>query len=141
MLKKVQRIKLGKQIYRRLMKRVLERDEWRCQKCGSLENLQVHHKIKRSQLGNDSLDNLVTLCAYCHMGEHGQLFYSVPAVRVCSKPKPTKEVKTLPAVISEVANSDSFSFHLAPGDSDYVNENCTDGFAPSCPLAARPESG
>jgi 5-methylcytosine-specific restriction endonuclease McrA len=90
MLKKVKRIKLGKQIYRRLMKRVLERDEWRCQKCGSLENLQVHHKIKRSQLGNDSLDNLVTLCAYCHMGEHGQLFYSVPAGRVCSKPKPRR---------------------------------------------------
>ena len=91
MLKKVKRIKLGKQIYRRLMKRVLERDEWRCQKCGSLENLQVHHKIKRSQLGNDSLDNLVTLCAYCHMGEHGQLFYPVPAVRVCSKPKPRRK--------------------------------------------------
>jgi hypothetical protein len=38
---------------------VPERDEWRCQKCRLLENLQVHHKIKRSQLGNDSLDNLV----------------------------------------------------------------------------------
>ena len=58
---RIRRIKLGKQIYRRLMKRVLERDEWRCQKCGSLENLQVHHKIKLSQLGNDSLDNQVTL--------------------------------------------------------------------------------
>ena len=91
MLKKIKRIKLGKQIYRRLMKRVLERDEWRCQKCGSLENLQVHHKIKRSQLGNESLDNLVTLCASCHLGEHGQLFYSVPAVRVCSKPKPRRK--------------------------------------------------
>jgi 5-methylcytosine-specific restriction endonuclease McrA len=91
MLKKIQRIKLGRQIYRRLMKRVLERDEWRCQKCGSLENLQVHHKIKRSQLGNDSVDNLVTLCAYCHMGEHGQLFYSLPATKVCSKPKPRRK--------------------------------------------------
>ncbi len=68
-----------------------ERGEWRCQKCGSLENLQVHHEIKRSQLGNDSLDNLVTLCARCHMGEHGQLFYSVPATRVCSKPKPRRK--------------------------------------------------
>ena len=73
------------------MKRVLERDEWRCQKCGSLENLQVHHKIKRSQLGNDSLDNLVTLCAYCHMGEHGQLSYTIPAVQACSKPKPRRK--------------------------------------------------
>jgi hypothetical protein len=44
MLKKVKRNKLGKQIYRRLMKKVLVRDEWRCQKCGSLENLQVHHR-------------------------------------------------------------------------------------------------
>jgi 5-methylcytosine-specific restriction endonuclease McrA len=84
---KVKRIKLGKQIYRRLMKRVLERDGWRCQNCGSLETLQVHHKTRRSQQGNDALGNLVTLCAHCHMAEHGQLFYSVLAVRVCRKPK------------------------------------------------------
>jgi 5-methylcytosine-specific restriction endonuclease McrA len=79
MLKKVKRIKPGKQIYRRLMKRVLERDGWRCQKCGTLENLQIHHKIRRSQQGADSLDNLVTLCAYCHMAGHGQLSYSIHA--------------------------------------------------------------
>ncbi len=48
MLKKVRRIKLGKQVYRRLMSDVLERDGWRCQKCGSLENLQVHHKTEQS---------------------------------------------------------------------------------------------
>jgi 5-methylcytosine-specific restriction endonuclease McrA len=76
MLKKVMRIKLGKQIYRRLMKRVLERDGWRCRKCGSLKDLQVHHKIRRSQQGHDALGNLVTLCAYCHMAEHGQLCYA-----------------------------------------------------------------
>jgi len=52
------------------------------------KNLQVHHKIKRSQLGNDSLENLITLCAHCHMGEHGQLFYRLPAIRVCAKPAP-----------------------------------------------------
>jgi len=43
MLRKEKRIKLGKQVYRGLMMRVLERDGWRCRKCGSLENLQVHH--------------------------------------------------------------------------------------------------
>jgi 5-methylcytosine-specific restriction endonuclease McrA len=91
MLNKVKRIKLGKQIYRRLMKKVLERDGWQCQKCGSLENLQVHHKIKMSRQGSDALGNLVTLCAYCHIEEHGQLFYSVPAARVCSKPKPRRK--------------------------------------------------
>jgi 5-methylcytosine-specific restriction endonuclease McrA len=90
MLRKVKRIKLGKQIYRRLVKRVLERDEWRCQKCGSLENLQVHHRIKRSQQGNDALGNLVSLCAHCHLEEHGQLFYTIPAIKICSKPKPRR---------------------------------------------------
>ena len=55
MLRKVKRIKLGEQIYLRLMKRVLERDGWRSRKCGSLENLQIHRKIKRSQQGNDAL--------------------------------------------------------------------------------------
>jgi 5-methylcytosine-specific restriction endonuclease McrA len=50
MLKKITRIKLGIRAYRRIMKRVLERDDWRCQKCGSLENLQIHHQIKRSLL-------------------------------------------------------------------------------------------
>jgi 5-methylcytosine-specific restriction endonuclease McrA len=91
MLRKVKRIKLGKQIYRRLMKRVLDRDGWRCQGCGSLENLQVHHKTKRSQQGDDALANLVTLCAHCHMAEHGQLFYPEPAIRICSKPKPRRK--------------------------------------------------
>src|SRR5216117_2938808 len=76
MLKKAKRIKLGKRAYRLLMKRVLERDRWQCQSCGFLENLQVHHKIRRSQQGDDCLANLVTLCAYCHMAEHGQLSYS-----------------------------------------------------------------
>jgi len=85
MLKKVKRIKLGIRIYRRLMKRVLERDGWRCQRCGSLENLQVHHRTKRSQQGDDALRNLVTLCAYCHMAEHGQLGYDERATGVIAK--------------------------------------------------------
>jgi 5-methylcytosine-specific restriction endonuclease McrA len=84
MLRKVKRIKLGKQIYRRLFKRVLARDGWRCRKCGSPENPQVHHKTRRSQQGNDSLGNLVTLCPCCHMEEHGQLSYTIPAARVCT---------------------------------------------------------
>ena len=91
MLKKVKRIKLGIRAYRRIMKRVLERDDWRCQKCGSLENLQVHHQIKRSQQGDDALRNLVTMCARCHMEEHGQLYYSVLAAKACSKPKPRRK--------------------------------------------------
>jgi 5-methylcytosine-specific restriction endonuclease McrA len=86
MLKKVKRIKLGKQVYRRLMKRVLERDGWRCRKCGSLKDLQVHHKIRRSHQGHDALANLVTLCAYCHMAEHGQLSYYASAAKEYRRP-------------------------------------------------------
>jgi 5-methylcytosine-specific restriction endonuclease McrA len=86
MLKKVKRIKLGKQVYCRLMKRVLERDGWRCRKCGSLKDLQVHHKVRRSQQGHDALANLVTLCAYCHMAEHGQLSYYASATKEYRRP-------------------------------------------------------
>ncbi len=81
MLKKIKRIKLTKAAYRRLVKRVLGRDQWRCQKCGAVKDLQVHHREHRSQLGDDSLENLVTLCAYCHMEEHEQLSYSKAAMR------------------------------------------------------------
>ena len=87
MLKKFQRIKLGKQIYRRLMKRVLERDGWRWRKCSSLQNLQVHHKVHRSQQGDDSLANLITLCVYCHLQEHGQLYFEPQVIRITAKPK------------------------------------------------------
>jgi 5-methylcytosine-specific restriction endonuclease McrA len=79
MLKRAKRIRLGKQAYRQLLKRVFERDRWSCQKCGSLKNLQVHHNVHRSQLGDDALRNLVTLCAYCHLEEHGYLSYSKTA--------------------------------------------------------------
>jgi 5-methylcytosine-specific restriction endonuclease McrA len=94
MIRNVRRIKLGPRIYRRLMKRVLERDNWRCQKCGSLENLQIHHKVKRSQRGNDALENLVTLCAYCHMAEHGQLCFEPRAMKPLKKPREPGSVAT-----------------------------------------------
>ena len=73
-MRKVKRIKLGKEVYRRLMKRVLERDGWRCQKRGSLENLQIHHKTKRSQLGSDFPGNL----AESHLRESLELARIVP---------------------------------------------------------------
>jgi 5-methylcytosine-specific restriction endonuclease McrA len=102
MLKKVKRIKLGKQLYQRLMRKVLERDDWRCRKCGSLENLQVHHKIRRSQQGHDALANLVTLCAYCHMEEHGQLGYETRAMEVLMR---TENQKVLPVFPETTAHN------------------------------------
>jgi len=64
------RLLLDSEPYRRLRLQVLERDRWRCQHCGSLADLQVHHLKSRSRLGDDAEHNLVTLCALCHEALH-----------------------------------------------------------------------
>jgi len=56
--------------YESLRLQVLRRDGWRCQSCGAMSNLQIHHKLFRSQSGEDSEDNLITLCVSCHEGVH-----------------------------------------------------------------------
>ena len=56
--------------YRLICKVVMERDNWRCQHCGSMMNLQVHHQQFRSHGGPDTKDNLITLCAFCHRLTH-----------------------------------------------------------------------
>jgi len=66
------RLKLSPASYRILWRQVLERDGWRCQNCGSLTNLQVHHVRSRSQLGDDAESNLITLCADCHQKIHSR---------------------------------------------------------------------
>jgi 5-methylcytosine-specific restriction endonuclease McrA len=58
--------------YQKLRKRVLYRDGWRCQSCGSMTNLEVHHQQFRSHSGPDHEDNLITLCNSCHSAEHDQ---------------------------------------------------------------------
>jgi 5-methylcytosine-specific restriction endonuclease McrA len=66
------RIKLDAEEYAILRNLVLERDGWRCQECGSMKNLQVHHMKRRSQLGGDVIRNLITLCESCHGKCHGR---------------------------------------------------------------------
>lgn len=48
--------------------RILERDDWKCRKCGDTRNnLQVHHKKYESRLPWETADRfLVTLCQRCH---------------------------------------------------------------------------
>jgi len=64
------RIRLDSTSYGQLHRQVLERDGWRCQVCGSMQNLQVHHLKLRSQSGSDEEQNLITLCAQCHERAH-----------------------------------------------------------------------
>ncbi len=67
---KTPRLRLDAENYRQLHRRVLERDGWRCQACGSMQHLQVHHQKLRSQSGSDVEQNLITLCAACHEHLH-----------------------------------------------------------------------
>jgi 5-methylcytosine-specific restriction endonuclease McrA len=64
------RIKLGPEAYAQLRRQILERDRWRCQHCGSRQNLQIHHEEPRSQSGDDVEENLITLCNSCHRRAH-----------------------------------------------------------------------
>ena len=70
MLPKSPRLRLDPISYKELCRRVMERDSWRCQNCGSRQNLQVHHQQMRSHQGRDEDSNLITLCARCHERVH-----------------------------------------------------------------------
>ena len=64
------RLRLDPVRYEQLRNQILKRDGWRCQCCGTMSNLEVHHKESRSQSGDDSEPNLITLCAACHASVH-----------------------------------------------------------------------
>jgi 5-methylcytosine-specific restriction endonuclease McrA len=64
------RLRLDSTSYAKLQRQVLERDGWRCQVCGSMQNLQAHHLKFRSHSGSDEEQNLITLCAECHERMH-----------------------------------------------------------------------
>jgi 5-methylcytosine-specific restriction endonuclease McrA len=67
---KPERLRLGPVAYDLLRQQILVRDGWRRQLCGTMSNLEVHHKEFRSHLGEDSEENLITLCSTCHAGIH-----------------------------------------------------------------------
>lgn len=58
--------------YEKWQQAVFERDERKCQMCGSSENLNAHHVIawmESLELRYD-VDNGITLCATCHTKWH-----------------------------------------------------------------------
>ena len=67
---KSSRLRLAPKLYEHLRHQVLRRDGWRCQSCGTLANLKVHHRELRSQSGDDAEQNLITLCTRCHSIVH-----------------------------------------------------------------------
>jgi len=68
---KVERLQVDPVAYKDLRQQILRRDGWRCQSCGAMSNLEVHHKEFRSHAGDDLEENLITLCTACHAGAHG----------------------------------------------------------------------
>jgi 5-methylcytosine-specific restriction endonuclease McrA len=56
--------------YEGLRQQILRRDGWRGQFCGTMSNLEVHHREFRSHSGADSEENLITLCTECHARAH-----------------------------------------------------------------------
>ena len=65
------RLRLASDLYERLRQQVLRRDGWRCQSCGTMPNLEVHHKEPRGRSGDDAEPHLITLCTACHANAHG----------------------------------------------------------------------
>lgn len=51
-------------------RKVYERDEYRCVRCGSPDELTVDHKWPHIRGGNNSLDNLQTLCKPCNLSKN-----------------------------------------------------------------------
>ena len=64
------RLRLDANAYGALRNKILRRDGWRCQYCGTMANLEVHHKQFRSHLGEDCEENLITTCFRCHSYLH-----------------------------------------------------------------------
>jgi 5-methylcytosine-specific restriction endonuclease McrA len=63
-------VRLDSDFYQQQQLQVLRRDGWRCQSCGTMRNLEIHHKEFRSHSGDDSEQNLITLCNTCHTAIH-----------------------------------------------------------------------
>jgi 5-methylcytosine-specific restriction endonuclease McrA len=65
-------VRLDALSYENLRQQILRRDGWRCQSCGAMSNLEVHHREFRSHSGEDSEENLIALCMSCHAQLHGK---------------------------------------------------------------------
>lgn len=63
---------MPRRVWSQVRLRALDRDGWRCRKCGRAGRLEVHH-VKALEYGGEALEleNLLTLCRDCHIKIHG----------------------------------------------------------------------
>jgi 5-methylcytosine-specific restriction endonuclease McrA len=69
-LHKANPMRLTSRDYMKLRETILLRDRWRCQSCGAMSELEVHHQQFRSHSGEDKEENLITVCYRCHSAAH-----------------------------------------------------------------------
>jgi predicted transcriptional regulator len=63
-----------------IRKRILKRDNFKCQNCSSSYNLHIDHIIPRSKGGTDEDSNLQVLCSKCNLFKREDLFNSFKQV-------------------------------------------------------------
>lgn len=75
--------------------KVLDRDHYRCQICGSLTNLFLHCIVNHRNGGDYSAENLITLCDSCHRHiDTGDLEYAFS--RCCKNAHRNRRLETEP---------------------------------------------
>lgn len=60
----------------RMLPELWERSYGMCEVCGDEPAVHAHHKLRRSQGGGNSLDNLLAVCPSCHRMIHDNPAFS-----------------------------------------------------------------
>lgn len=60
----------GRTVSQSVKKEVKKKHKNKCALCGFDENLQMHHKEPFSKGGQNTIENLILLCASCHAKQH-----------------------------------------------------------------------
>lgn len=56
-------------------KAVYKRDFYSCAICGNTNTIQIHHVTPRGHGGKNTMDNLITVCGWCHAALHGSGYF------------------------------------------------------------------
>ena len=73
-------LRLDPESYNQLRLQILRRDGWKCQLCGRLENLQIHHQHFRSRGGSVVFSGERGLWSYGLGAGYAHRNYARPAV-------------------------------------------------------------